>query len=151
MVELISQFDKGEVKAEHISNYFYRVKQTYDCAKVCCSHAKSMDNRLKQIAVQVPALVDNEEYKNLYLMVDVLLDRANEMMDVMRAASDKMDVWHNDNVCKKYGGVCYIKECSHRHDKPLLLLRIKMMFFRIRTYLFGGEWGEIKISECAEK
>jgi hypothetical protein len=70
MVELISQFDKGEVKADHISNYFYRVKQAYDCAKVCCSHAKSMDNRLKQIAEQLPVLIDSEEYKNLFSLVD---------------------------------------------------------------------------------
>ena len=150
MEELIRQFDKGEVNAEDIYNYFYWVRQTIAYAKECCSRAMSLDDRLKQIAVQVPALVDNEEYKNLYLMVDALLDRANEMMDVMRAASDKMDVWHNDNVCKKYGGVCYIKKCSHRYDKPLLLLRIKMMWFRISTNLFGLKLGGIKILERTE-
>ena len=150
MEELIKQFDKGEVNAEEIYNYFYWVRQTMAYAKTCCSRAMSLDDRLKQIAVQVPALVENEEYKNLFLMVDVLLDRANEMMDVMRAASDKMDVWHNDNVCKKYGGVCFIKECSHRHDKPLLLLRIKMMWFRISTNLFGLKLGGIKIPERTE-
>lgn len=150
MEELITQFDKGEVNAEEIYNYFYWVRQTTVYAKECCSRAMSLDDRLKQIAAQVPVLVESEEYKNLFIFVDVLLDKANEMMDVMRAASDKMDVWHNDNVCKKYGGVCYIKECSHRHDKPLLLLRIKMMWFRIRTYLFGFKLGEIKIPKSTE-
>jgi hypothetical protein len=72
------------------------------------------------------------------------------MIDVTRDASDKMNIWLNKNACKKYGGLC-LRECSHRHDKPLLLLRFKMMCFRIKTYLFGGKWGEIKISECAEK
>ena len=150
MEELITQFDKGEVNAELIYNYFYWVKQATAYAKACSRHARSLDDRLKQIAAQVPALSDTEEYKNLFLMVDALLDRAIEMIDVTRAASDKMDVWHNDNVCKKYGGVCYIKECSHRHDKPLLLLRIKMMCFRISTYLFGLKLGGIKILERTE-
>ena len=150
MEELIAQFDKGEVNAELIYNYFYWVEQIIAYAKTCSSRAMSLDDILKQIAVQVPASVENEEYKNLFLMVDALLDRANEMMDVMRAASDKMDVWRDYNVCKKYGGVCYIKKCSHRHDKPLLLMRIKMMWFRIKTRLFGLKVGKIKISECSE-
>lgn len=150
MEELIIQFDKGEVNADIIYNYFYWVKQTTVYAKTCSRNAKNMDERLKQIAKQVPALVDNEEYKNLLLIVDVLLDRTIEMMDVTRTASDKMDMWLSNNVCEKYGCVC-IKECSHRHDKPLLLLRIIKMCFRIRAYLCGIKLREIKISDCAEK
>lgn len=150
MEELIIQFDKGEVNADIIYNYFYWVKQTTVYAKTCSRNAKNMDERLKQIAKQVPALVDNEEYKNLLLIVDVLLDRTIEMMDVTRTASDKMDMWLCNNVCEKYGCVC-IKECSHRHDKPLLLLRIIKMCFRIRAYLCGIKLREIKISDCAEK
>lgn len=44
-------------------------------------------------------------------------------------------------ICTLYGISC--KHCTE--------LRFKMMCFRIKTYLFGGKWGEIKISECAEK
>ena len=55
MEELIKQFDKGEVNAEEIYNYFYWVRQTIAYAKTCCSRAMSLDDRLKQIAVQVPA------------------------------------------------------------------------------------------------
>lgn len=147
---LITQFDKGEVNAEIIYNYFYWVTQVTAYAKACCSRAKSMDERLKQIAVQVPVLINNEEYKNLLLIVDVLLDRTIEMMDVTQTASNRMNTWIDNNVCEKYGGIC-TKKCSHRHDRPLLLLRLQMMFFRLRTYLFGLKLREIKTSDCSEK
>ena len=38
MEELITQFDKGEVNAELIYNYFYWVKQATAYAKACSRH-----------------------------------------------------------------------------------------------------------------
>ena len=150
MEELIRQYDKGEINTEHIFNYFHWGKQITAYAETCCSRAMSMDDRLKQIAKQVPALVDNEEYKNLALMVDVLLDRTKEIMEIARTASEKINTWLESNVCEKYGGIC-TKKCSHRHDKPLLLLRLKQLCFRLRSNFFGLKLREIKISECSEK
>lgn len=149
MKELITRFDKGEVNAELICNCYHQVKQASTYTETCCKHATSMDDRLKQIARQVPALIGNEEYKNLLLIVDVLLDRTKEMVEIARTASDRMNKWLDNNVCEKYGGIC-TRKCSHRHDKPILLLRLNIMFFRLRTYLFGLKLREIKISDCTE-
>lgn len=149
MEELITQFDKEEVNMEQINNYYNWLKQAMAYTGTCHSHAVSMDDRLQQISKQAPALVEDEEYNNLLLFVKVLLDRTKEMMDVVRIASDKMNAWLHNNVCEKYGGIC-TKECSHRHDRPLLKFRLRIMYFRFCCWLFGEKWKEKKIIECVE-
>ena len=99
------------------------LKAELDYYKKSNSSFSKLLNKITAITkLGIPAIVDLE-FQNMYKEYETACDLLTKLIEQTRYILKEFD---NQIYCKKYGGLCLNKECSHRNDRMLLKHKIQI-------------------------
>ncbi len=135
-IEEVNQlFSLGTFDINKILNYFDVIKAASNYMRNWNGQIKALNDKLKQISQKVPGIAVEEEYKNLIKMNGFLLDRESEMMRIVNAAANNMQMWIKVYHCEKYGGWCTHIDCKQRNESKSLQYRFELLRIRLARHI----------------